>query len=203
MFVPGDWRYRVLVFRCRGRVLMSWEGDHVVGGCFRPGRALLRAEGVTVPGGWKGYAGRGDRVLRLVKRPSGDIFTLQRRKYPPKADPSSGGKLAFGDGEAEGAESMRLSLYIVLIPFARRARLSWEGDLFRDSVFAVGGRFCLGRVEWLCVWRKVLVDSGESTLRRQIDPPAMRLPSGDEIERLWWRGSKISSPLMREPCRMH
>lgn len=78
-----------------------------------------------------------------------------------------------------GVESMRLTLYIVLIPFTRRARLSREGDLFRDSVFAVGGRFCLGRVEWLCVWRKVLVDSGESTLRRQIDRPVTESPSGD------------------------
>ena len=78
--------------------------------------------------------------------------TLYGRKHPPKADPPSGGKLAFEDGEngdAQGVESMRLTLYIVLIPFARRARLSREGDLFRDSVFAVGGRFCLGRAKRL------------------------------------------------------
>lgn len=117
---------------------------------------------------------------------------------------------------------MRLTLYIVLIPFARRARLSRESDLFRDSVFAVGGRFCLGRVEWLRVWRKVLVDSGESTLRRQIDrpvtespsgdrnglqkhirPPAIGLPAGDKstLRRrnlgVLWRKLLISSPLMR------
>lgn len=45
---------------CFGIVFSPWEGDFAVGG-------------------WKSYAGRGDRVLRLVKTPSGDESTLRRR----------------------------------------------------------------------------------------------------------------------------
>ena len=77
-----------------------------------------------------------------------------------------------------------------------RAFLSREGARERGGCFGLGrplmcregtdvvlvgsgGCFCLGRVEWLRVWRKVLVGSGDSTLRRQNDPPGLKMPSGD------------------------
>ena len=47
-------------------------------------------EGVFVAGGRKGYAGRGDRVLRLVKTPSSDGITLRGQEWPPKTYSPSG-----------------------------------------------------------------------------------------------------------------
>ena len=69
----------------------------------------------------------------------------------------------------------------------------WEGGFVCGgrkwrTCLKLGGRFCLGRVEWLRDLIKLLVGFGEITLRRRSHPPETESPSGDGMTlRVGWK----------------